>query len=324
MFPPCCFLFIEYTGTLLTYLRLSPLCSFYLDVPLFDVGTSQVCNSIGLYNHKFFILFVFYTVLTSFTSLILLFGRSIRCSYVTDTDNHDDNNNMDNVTRYLRTLDNHNDNSTVSYKYEGCDDFFEAGTFGLFLCTVIFFVFTCCMLCEQMDAISTNVSKIARMKLERERERQLRRPNHDRNESNNNNDEADQLGRVCRDVNEVFGGTSPRIAWHWFCPWIPVTFLAHIERQILGYDEPNHHDDDDEDDDIAPSPICPDNNNHDNDEERGDLAFLKEPQPVDVSEHDGISLGSTNSSTHNRAQGISRRSNSSSDSSPTRIGSTIV
>eukprot|EP00978_Attheya_sp_CCMP212_P009077 scaffold21373_cov57-Attheya_sp.AAC.1 len=188
-----------------------------------------------------------------------------------------------------------------------------------------------------MDAISTNVSKIARMKLERERERQLlRRPNHDRNESNNNNngdngdDEADQLGRVCRDVNEVFGGTSPRIAWHWFCPWIPVTFVPHIERQILGYDEPNHHgnhDDDDDDDNsnnMAPSPIYPDNNNHDNDEERGDLAFLKEPQPVDVSEHDGISLGSTNSSTHNRGQVISRRSNSSSDSSPTRTGSTIV
>uniref|UniRef100_A0A6U3SID7 Palmitoyltransferase n=1 Tax=Ditylum brightwellii TaxID=49249 RepID=A0A6U3SID7_9STRA len=40
-----------------------------------------VCNVIGVFNRKFFILFAFYTFLSSTTALVLLVMRSIRCSY---------------------------------------------------------------------------------------------------------------------------------------------------------------------------------------------------------------------------------------------------
>lgn len=44
-----------------------------------------------------------------------------------------------------------------------------------------------------------------------------------------------QFNVVTSEFNEMFGGTSPRPAWHWFVP-IPVRFPGAMQQVVLGYD----------------------------------------------------------------------------------------
>lgn len=44
-----------------------------------------------------------------------------------------------------------------------------------------------------------------------------------------------QYNVVTTEFNEMFGGTSPRPAWHWFVP-IPVRFPGAMKHVVLGYD----------------------------------------------------------------------------------------
>jgi hypothetical protein len=71
------------------------------------------------------------------------------------------------------------------------------------------------MLFEQIETIKSGTSKIARMK---------RRQGADVNES-----------PVIGEVNEMFGGTSPGLSWHWFVP-SPVVFPPLYKDEIMGYE----------------------------------------------------------------------------------------
>jgi hypothetical protein len=75
------------------------------------------------------------------------------------------------------------------------------------------------MLIEQSEAISTNISKITRLKT---RSDLISNP--------------EEYAPVSTEFNEVFGGGEhPNVSWHWFVP-IKVTFPHWAMGNLMGYD----------------------------------------------------------------------------------------
>ncbi|KAG9413899.1 hypothetical protein AC1031_013110 [Aphanomyces cochlioides] len=130
-----------------------------------------VNNCVGLGNHKFFLLFIFYVFLISAYALCLVFARYAHCIEETCASNG---------LMHIVCL---------------C---MEAILFGLF---------TLCMMCDQYSVITTGTTQIDRLKGET----------------------IESLG-----IREVFGGTTTRIALHWFLP-INIWFPESIKDQLLGY-----------------------------------------------------------------------------------------
>lgn len=160
-----------------------------------------VGNAVGALNHKFFVLFIFYTCLSSLLSILLLFMRFIRCASKTSIDEEGDDDGSHSAT----------------YTYPGCETIDSSPVIILTIISVSFTVFTCCMLFEQWDAIESNQSKIAKLKVAMGRG-------------------GSELDRVANDVNELFGGTHPHPAWHWFLP-TKVWFRSERKLEaILGYE----------------------------------------------------------------------------------------
>lgn len=152
-------------------------------------------------------------------------------------------------SRVLGTTSNNNDddefpNEQRMFKYDECE---ASSTFSipivlLLTMSIAFLVFTCCMLFEQIEAIETNVSKIARMK---------RRMGHA-------TEDVQEYQRVSQDFNEFFGGDRPGMALHWFLPvkvWFPVGRRDRVmgfEYREEWYGEPYREEmDDDDDNDIV-------------------------------------------------------------------------
>ena len=44
-----------------------------------------------------------------------------------------------------------------------------------------------------------------------------------------------ELQRVTEEFNEMFGGSSPNVSWHWFVP-IPVQFPGSMHKVVMGYE----------------------------------------------------------------------------------------
>ena len=197
-----------------------------------------VGNAVGALNHKFFFLFVFYTFISSILSLLLLFVRFIRCGFMVSTDDEQSTNNTtafndetltgdqidDRKYRYLfsRWLEDYVDDDDhhfgdTTFKYEGCEALYSISSLILILISVAFLFFTCCMLVEQMDAIETNTSKIARMKMKM------------------GHADANEYARVGQDFNEFFGGDSIYMALHWFLP-LPIWFPDGKKDKVMGFE----------------------------------------------------------------------------------------
>ena len=122
-----------------------------------------------------------------------------------------------------KTYDEEDDAGSASrdasweYTYSGCDEINAPPVVFLTVISVCFTVFTCCMLFEQWDAIESNQSKIAKMKVAMGRG-------------------GTELDRVATDVNEMFGGVHPYPTWHWFLP-TKVSFRSKRKLEaILGYE----------------------------------------------------------------------------------------
>jgi tellurite resistance protein TehA-like permease len=93
-------------------------------------------------NHKFFVLFVGYTMTSCLFSLCLIGLRTWHCGFPVPYDRNDNN-----------------------YPQE-CTGWNESySSLMLLIISVVFFIFTACMLHENIEAIETNASKIARMKM---------------------------------------------------------------------------------------------------------------------------------------------------------------
>lgn len=215
--------------------------SFILDLPPFTPATSPwVCNAVGAMNHKFFVLFVGYTMMTCMTAIFLIVLRAVRCGYTRDSEDAnstDDNammaSSMTNATnggegeemsdeagnldetrnllrRWLQKLE-------PDFVHDECQDFHRTYTVVILFCVaVLFFIFTACMFVEQIEAIQTNQGKIARMKMRV-------------------GQGGTELTRVTDEFNEMFGGTSPHVAWHWFVP-LPVEFPGSYYKVVMGYE----------------------------------------------------------------------------------------
>lgn len=159
----------------------------------FDHFCPWVGNAVGAMNHKFFVLFVGYTMTSCLFSLCLMGLRTIHCGSPSPLLNHG--------TETLPECKGWNES------YLGL---------ALLIVSVVFFLFTSCMLAEQIEAIKTNTSKIARMKM-------------------SVGQAGTELSRVTEEFNEMFGGNSNQVALHWFLP-IPIEFPNGMEKVVLGYE----------------------------------------------------------------------------------------
>ncbi len=161
-----------------------------------------VGNAIGALNHKFFLLFIFYTFISCTTAIPIVIIKILPCRGLLDEQHN------------LQQRD---------FRYEDCQKLLAPQVMVLIIVTILFFFFTLCMLADQILAVTKNVSKIARMKME---EGGL---------------DSDQLQRVAVDFNEIFGvrhgdrraGTF-HLKWHWFVP-LPVEFPPGMKDVVMGY-----------------------------------------------------------------------------------------
>jgi len=162
-----------------------------------------VGNAVGALNHKFFFLFIFYTLCTSLISLILLTLRFIRCGFYSDEPEVEEDD-IDHDGMYL---------------YKGCNDgsLYSPPVIVLLVVSIIFLIFTCAMLCEQSDAIHSNINKIARMKMSM-------------------GEGVEEFSRVTSEFNEMFGGTTPNVELHWFLPTSVCFPNSTSMMKVMGYE----------------------------------------------------------------------------------------
>lgn len=112
----------------------------------FDHFCPWVGNAVGAMNHKFFVLFVSYTMASCLFSLCLIGMRTWHCGF---------------PVPYYGTGGDEPPQSS-----EECVGWMESySSLLLLVITVVFLIFTTCMLFENIEAIGTNASKIARMKM---------------------------------------------------------------------------------------------------------------------------------------------------------------
>lgn len=133
----------------------------------FDHFCPWVGNAVGAMNHKFFVLFVGYTMVSCILSLVHIFIRALHCGWVMDdsADSTEGGNQPNELEGGDGTEDE--DRRFLGTTYlEECSGYYNSyATLILLVVAVVFMVFTCCMLFEQIEAIETNTSKIARMKM---------------------------------------------------------------------------------------------------------------------------------------------------------------
>ena len=102
-----------------------------------------VGNAVGAMNHKFFVLFVGYTMASCLFSLCLIGLRMWHCGLPVPS----------------------SEEGKREYAQE-CTGWNESyASLILLIISVVFLIFTACMLYENLEAIETNSSKIARMKM---------------------------------------------------------------------------------------------------------------------------------------------------------------
>lgn len=205
-----------------------------------------VCNAVGALNHKFFVLFIFYTLLTSIQALVLIVVRLVRCGYLHKEDLTDRSENDWNTREGEPDKDFYDPSRWLARPnnvHPECNGMYDYNLVVMLLViSIVFLIFTCSMLVEQIDAIQSNTGKIARMKMRV-------------------GQGGTELSRVTHAFNEMFGGESSRVAWHWFLP-LPVKFPKGMDAVVLGYEwdesfepEPYQSPDEDEEEGMASAVI---------------------------------------------------------------------
>mmetsp|Transcript_13181 Transcript_13181/g.37064 ORF Transcript_13181/g.37064 Transcript_13181/m.37064 type:complete len:408 (-) Transcript_13181:2502-3725(-) len=168
----------------------------------FDHFCPWVGNAVGATNHKFFVLFVGYTMLSCLFSSFLMILKARSCGYPSP------------LLNQITGKADKNETPDDSAECTGWNESYLG--LALLVISVVFFLFTSCMFVEQVEAIKTNASKIARMKM-------------------SVGQAGTELSRVTEEFNEMFGGVSNKVALHWFIP-SPVEFPNAMEKIVLGYE----------------------------------------------------------------------------------------
>lgn len=226
----------------------------------FDHYCPWINNAVGVLNHKFFCLFLFYTALSCVVSLLLLLLHYVHCipynsmnsrnasldgtigssssgsidsavhvnqheqmkSVINGHNNKDilsdtEGNHRQFFRNILATAENISTN-TITNGSDQCQDYFQRySIIILLIISCIFFIFTVIMILDQIDTIRTGKGKIARMK------------------QRVGASGCTEYETVTEEFNEMFGGTSPYVAWHWFVP-IQVRYPKKMKQVVLGYE----------------------------------------------------------------------------------------
>lgn len=167
-----------------------------------------VNNCVGIGNHKYFLLFIFYTCVSCVYSLSLLFVRFFDClgrhGHVR--------------THHLTCLDRPAELLSV---------------LGLFIEAILFGLFTFCMMFDQSGVVLTNITSIDRLK-------------GDHGDSNSNsNGNGNGLGPRLTGVIEVFGlnpkkgmDLAGRFRADWMSPFHRTCFPTTVRDEIMGFCKP--------------------------------------------------------------------------------------
>eukprot|EP00560_Eucampia_antarctica_P002670 CAMPEP_0197832756 /NCGR_PEP_ID=MMETSP1437-20131217/16059_1 /TAXON_ID=49252 ORGANISM="Eucampia antarctica, Strain CCMP1452" /NCGR_SAMPLE_ID=MMETSP1437 /ASSEMBLY_ACC=CAM_ASM_001096 /LENGTH=405 /DNA_ID=CAMNT_0043436325 /DNA_START=80 /DNA_END=1297 /DNA_ORIENTATION=- len=191
-------------------------------------------NAVGALNHKFFVLFILYTFLAAIACMTMLVFIGMDChDFTTKSVNSPTpapslinlgyQNMIDDNNRFTLRSSSNSLISRVAMSLPLseqqpiplCNKTNSGLNVALCVISVIFVIFTSCMLVENYDTIQSNTGKIARMKIKA-------------------GFGGTELSPVSENYNEMFGGKTQRVSWHWFVP-TPVTFPEGMGDQILGY-----------------------------------------------------------------------------------------
>jgi DHHC palmitoyltransferase len=193
----------------------------------FDHYCPWINNSVGALNHKLFCLFLLYTAVACATTWLLIGVRLWHCSrHFAGTVHNDSESSSSSIpqNRFLAASNAYTNPHDVLKHFpaalfpDECRDLVsDPWVRTLALASVLFLVFTTVMGCEQIEAIRSGRGKIARLQ-----------------QSVGRN--GTELASVTSEFNEMFGGTSPHVAWHWFVP-TPVQFVPRgMKSVVLGYE----------------------------------------------------------------------------------------
>jgi len=149
-----------------------------------------VNNCVGLGNHKFFLLFLFYVFVSAVYAMVMLCARFLHCS---GSGRRHIRGGVPQVIQPL-VLD-----GEVIDRYQGCNA--TAGSTVMMFClmieAILFGLFTMCMMCDQWSVVLTSTTQIDRLK---------------------SSDKSSVSKRsICDNLNEVFGG-EPKFSLHWLLP----------------------------------------------------------------------------------------------------------
>ena len=181
----------------------------------------------GALNHKFFVLFIFYTFLASIAAITMLGSVAIDCEYFAPdkpTNSTIPVSHGSHLRHRLFQEDSADDSSDSAFGFilgrpftnKKCAPVMTGLNYALLIIAFIFLIFTSCMLVENYDTIQSNTGKIARMKIKA-------------------GFGGTELSPISENYNEMFGGRTRRVSWHWFVP-TKIKFADDVMRdQILGY-----------------------------------------------------------------------------------------
>ncbi len=160
-----------------------------------------VNNCVGIGNHKYFLLFVFYTCLSCMYAMTLVIMRFVQC---------------------IGKIEHH----------EPCLDNPEhlLGIIGLCVESLLFGMFTCCMIIDQWDVVSTNVTHIDRLKGDTKME-----------DLENGSGISEVFGSGSHAMNmslEKKGKKGSGFRPDWLSPFAKVCFPENLRDDIMGFCRP--------------------------------------------------------------------------------------
>jgi hypothetical protein len=205
-----------------------------------------VNNCVGISNHKLFCLFCFWTCVSCIITFSVILARFTMCLRATTSEEFKEYNEFGIVRQAAH--------QTEEWKPQTCPTLVTR-LFNLFLIveSILFGLFTSCMLADQFTSVSSNTTKISRIKaakglgvatkkIDTEEEKAM----------------AEETRFLHPDgaleVNELCGGSSAgRFKVTWLLP-VAVRFSQLAKRRIYGYKMSDLHNSDEEDEEDIKDP----------------------------------------------------------------------